>query len=286
MRLSTGFTLHYIHGTPTLVEDLCSIYFGEVIEFETLMWQHHHVPPRQRGAVWRCSNRAARALHSLCSLLLSLPPSSSLPRSFASLQWSQQYCRETCQPLWSSHQGRRGRERERERSERGREGGIEKERESTYRQSIMQQDNRGWWWRIWHLFHSWWNDGSAGYWRANGGVNEWRWESEWVTVNRERWGESEYVDDWVKGTECSLWSILSARIKKKKKKKTRCVTVLINHTNMLRHTLFAPSGSHACAAMYCCIFPPLLTQQHQATLMFSVGENVQYEAAELRRVTL
>ena len=37
----------------------------------------------------------------------------------------------------------RERERERERSERGREGGIEKERESTYRQSIMQQDNRG-----------------------------------------------------------------------------------------------------------------------------------------------
>lgn len=56
----------------------------------------------------------------------SLPPS-----SLASLQRSQQYCRETCQPLWSQHQGR---------EERG--GRYKRERASTERQITIQQDIR------------------------------------------------------------------------------------------------------------------------------------------------
>lgn len=107
------------------------------------------------------------------------------------------------------------------------------------------------------------------------GVNEWRWESEWVTVNRERWGESESVDDWVR--KCKGQSVhCGARIKKKN---TVCNSINKPHQHVAVHTVCTLRKSRLCCNVLLHFFPPLLTQQ--ATLMFSVRENVQYEAVAL-----
>lgn len=122
--------------------------------------------------MWCCLNQALHLLHSLFSVL---PPSSSLP----------------CLPLFSDHsstaerhashfdhrtrggerEGRRGREREREH--------IETEYNSA--------GHQGWYWRIWHLFYSWWNGRSASYWWAYRETKrEWESEQRGEWVNKEQ----------------------------------------------------------------------------------------------------
>lgn len=97
--MSTKFSLHGANALWKIYVP-CTSVRSQSSNFG--MKKNHYVPPVQMGAACCCLNRAELLLHSLYSFLLP-----SLPCSLTALQWSQQYCRETCQPLWSSHRGRR-----------------------------------------------------------------------------------------------------------------------------------------------------------------------------------
>lgn len=86
----------------------------------------------------------------------SLSPSSLwFPPSLTPLQWSQQCCRDMPATLIIALGEERGMQQERER-------GKESKKESTHGVA----GRWGWCWRIWHLFHSWWNSRSASHWCA------------------------------------------------------------------------------------------------------------------------
>ncbi len=124
MRKSPEFTLHYIHGANRLMRKIyvpCTLARSPSSNTDVRKSLCTSTP--EEGSVALLESACPTAPLPFLS-----PPSRLFPPSLASLQWSQQYCGETCQPLWSSHQGRREGGRGRGRG-RVREGGIEKERE-------------------------------------------------------------------------------------------------------------------------------------------------------------
>lgn len=196
--------------THTGVGDLCSLV--------ALCWGHQaqiimylHSRWGQHVAVWI-------ELNNYSNPPLPLP---SLPRSLAALQWSQQYCRETCQPLWSSHQGRRERERD-----------GEKERDRQHmRQSVMQHAGHwGWCWRIWDLFPGSWRWQDRQLTERNREkkkwAKEWQKEGEWTELWMSGWGGKDEANEWK--WFFKRWFVNDCNLKKKKHRDTVLKHVLVN----------------------------------------------------------
>lgn len=87
--------------------------------------------------------------------------------------------------------------------------------------------HRGWCWRIWHLFHSWWNSRSGNHWCAYKETTM-KWESDWKQISAGQ------------GAEGRRQGVLYPWIK------------LMNpsYTAVVLQTVSTPRMSHPC----CCIF--------------------------------
>lgn len=139
------------------------------------------------GAACCCLNRAELLLHSLYSFLLP-----SLPHSLTALQWSQQYCRETCQPLWSSHRGRREWD-----------GGKRGTDSAWCRLSCNMQDIEADL-RIWDLFQSSWK------WQDRQLMKSWQQQRKKWKNDRKR--DAEECCEWVTKKAKSKWMNESDRV--------------------------------------------------------------------------
>lgn len=95
-----------------------------------------------------CGTAGAGLPNASTPLSLSLSPSSQyFPPSLTPPQWSQQCCRDMPATLIIAL---------------GEERGMQQEREKGSKQ-YRPAGHRGWCWRIWHLFHSWWNSRSGNH---------------------------------------------------------------------------------------------------------------------------